>query len=236
MNGFSFLPDKEDLNVLCIGAHSDDIEIGLGGTILGLAGGRKLNVHWCVCSARGLRADEAHASATDFLESAYDYRLELGHFDDSYFPTQSRAIKDWLAEIKSRSAPDLVFTHAADDAHQDHRQVNEITWNLFRDHLILEYEIPKWDGDIAPRNLYVPLTRSVVERKTELLMAHFGSQRSKDWFDADTFKALARLRGMECRAPEHFAEAFTLKKGSLVLFPATREEAQEARRYAELAN
>ncbi|WP_274425411.1 PIG-L deacetylase family protein [Chelativorans sp. YIM 93263] len=236
MNGFSLLQEKNELNVLCIGAHSDDIEIGLGGTILSLADGRRLNVHWCVCSARGLRSDEAHASATGFLAGANDCRIELGSFDDSYFPAQSRAIKDWLAVIKTRSAPDLVFTHAADDAHQDHRQVNEITWNLFRDHLVLEYEIPKWDGDIAPRNLYVPLTKSILDRKTELLMAHFGSQRSKDWFDTETFKALARLRGMECRAPEHFAEAFTLKKGSLLLRPAAQEHGPEVQRYAELAS
>lgn len=231
MNGLHLAAGREELNVLCIGAHSDDIEIGAGGAILSLAASRKINVHWCVCSARGLRADEASASARDFLTDALGYRLELGNFDDSYFPTQSRAIKEWLAGIKSWCDPDVIFTHAADDAHQDHRQVNEITWNLFRDHMILEYEIPKWDGDLARRNVYVPLAREIVEKKTALLLAHFGSQRSKDWFGMDTFKALARLRGMECRAPESFAEAFTLKK-SVVLFspePVSRAQAVAVR-------
>lgn len=208
---------REPLRLLCIGAHSDDIEIGLGGTILQLiASGTKLSVHWCVASAKGKRSGEAEASAHAFLDGVSDRRIELGSFDDSYFPAQSREIKEWLARIRTECAPDIIFTHSRDDAHQDHRQLCELTWNLFRDHLILEYEIPKWDGDLGRPNLFVPLSRMTLERKIALLAEHFATQRSKDWFDAETFSAIARLRGMECRAPEQFAEAFTLRKGKLL--------------------
>ncbi len=218
MKPLSILPDGAPRTILCIGAHCDDIEIGLGGAMLSLIETNPLlSVHWCVCSAKGLRADEAEASAADFLRGVTEFHLEFGGFDDSYFPAQSRQIKDWLADIRARVQPDIVFTHAHDDAHQDHRQINEITWNLFRDHLILEYEIPKWDGDVSRPNVYVPLTREVMDRKTALLMAHFGTQRSKDWFDSETFKGLARLRGMECRAPERYAEAFTLRKAQIAI-------------------
>src|SRR5690606_10903509 len=137
-----------------------------------------------VCSARGRRAVEAEASAAAFLEGVALYHTDFASFDDSFFPAQSRTIKEWLAEIRSRVEPDLVFTHAHDDAHQDHRQINEITWNLFRDHLILEYEIPKWDGDMSRPNVYMPLSEEIVERKTSPLTTYFGTQRSKDWFDA----------------------------------------------------
>jgi LmbE family N-acetylglucosaminyl deacetylase len=206
----------ERLSVLCIGAHSDDIEIGAGGTILSLkAGGIPVDVTWCVLSAKGPSGEEARASATEFLAGAEAASIELGGFDDGYFPSQMREAKEWLAAIRGRCAPDIVFTHRRDDAHQDHRTVNQITWNLFRDHLILEYEIPKWDGDLGRPNAYVPLSRDRLERKVELLSRHFGSQRSKDWFDAETFMGLARLRGMECRAPEGFAEAFISRKATL---------------------
>jgi LmbE family N-acetylglucosaminyl deacetylase len=208
----------ERLSILCLGAHSDDIEIGLGGTILSLIeADYELHVHWCVCSASGLRADEAEASAAAFLEGASDYHTEFGNFTDSYFPAQSQSIKHWLADVRSRVSPDIVFTHSRYDAHQDHREINQLTWNLFRDHLILEYEIPKWDGDLTRPNAYVPLSKETLQKKISLLLAHFGSQRSKDWFDPETFRALARLRGMECRAPERYAEAFHFKKASLVL-------------------
>lgn len=208
----------ERLSVLCIGAHSDDIEIGAGGTILSLAEkGIQLDVTWCVLSGAGDRENEARGSASAFLADAEEVSIEVGGFDDSYFPAQMREIKEWMRAIRDRQAPDLVFTHRRDDAHQDHRAMNEITWNLFRDHLILEYEIPKWDGDLGQPNTYIPLSRSSMERKIELLLRHFGTQRSKDWFDAETFRGLARLRGMECRAPERFAEAFTARKTCLSL-------------------
>lgn len=217
MKGLGLAGRGEELSILCLGAHSDDIEIGAGGTILGLvAAGVKLDVHWCVLSGGSQRSAEARASAEAFLEGARCSKIEVADFEDSYFPTHSRAIKQWLVEVRSRANPDLVFTHARHDAHQDHREVNQLTWNLFRDHLVLEYEIPKWDGDLGQPNAYVPLSADVLERKISLLHEHFGTQRSKDWFDRETFAGLARLRGMECRAPEHFAEAFTLRKARLL--------------------
>ncbi|MGX5851117.1 PIG-L deacetylase family protein [Mesorhizobium sp. PL10] len=217
MRGLSLARRGEELSVLCIGAHSDDIEIGAGGTILGMiASGIRLDVHWCVLSAGGLRSAEARGSAEAFLEGSRSSTVDVADFEDSYFPTHSRSIKQWLIEVRSRIDPDVVLTHARFDAHQDHREVNQLTWNVFRDHLVLEYEIPKWDGDLCQPNAYVPLTADVLERKIELLHKHFGTQRSKDWFDRATFAGLARLRGMECRAPEHFAEAFTLRKAKIL--------------------
>jgi len=124
-------------------------------------------------------------------------------------------VKSWIEALKVHTNPDLILTHRRDDAHQDHREICNLTWNAFRDHTILEYEIPKWDGDLGQPNMYMPVTAASMERKIELLHEHFGTQRSKDWFDPDTFRGLARLRGMECRAPERFAEAFTLSKGLL---------------------
>jgi LmbE family N-acetylglucosaminyl deacetylase len=217
MRGLGLARRGEELSVLCLGAHSDDIEIGAGGTILGLiASGVKLEVHWCVLSAGGQRTSEARASAEAFLEGCCSSKIEVADFEDSYFPAHSRAIKQWLLDVRGRVHPDIVFTHAKSDAHQDHREVNQLTWNVFRDHLVLEYEIPKWDGDLGQPNAYVPLTAEVLERKIGLLHEHFGTQRSKDWFDRETFAGLARLRGMECRAPEHFAEAFTMRKAKIL--------------------
>jgi LmbE family N-acetylglucosaminyl deacetylase len=199
----------ETLSVLCLGAHSDDIEIGAGGTILGwIAAGVRLKVDWCVLSAPGPRAAEAEASARAFLAGAPS-------IEDGLFPYQGQEIKAWLEGLRTRVAPDVVLTHRRSDAHQDHREVCGLTWNLFRDHLILEYEIPKWDGDLGQPNCYMPLSAAVLERKIELLLAHFATQRSKGWFDAETFRGLARLRGMECRAPERLAEAFTSRKARL---------------------
>ena len=217
MRGLGLARRGEELSILCIGAHSDDIEIGAGGTVLGMiASGVKLDVHWCVLSAGGLRSAEARGSAEAFLEGSRSSTVDVADFEDSYFPAHSRSIKQWLIEVRSRIDPDVVLTHARFDAHQDHREVNQLTWNVFRDHLVLEYEIPKWDGDLCQPNAYVPLTAAVLERKIELLHEHFGTQRSKDWFDRATFAGLARLRGMECRAPEHFAEAFTLRKAKIL--------------------
>jgi LmbE family N-acetylglucosaminyl deacetylase len=216
MTPLAFAPRDKRLSVLCVGAHSDDVEIGAGGTLMSLIdAGIDLNVLWCVASAPGARGEEAYASARDFLTGVAKHTIELAVFDDSYFPTQSRPIKEWLARMRSRFQPDLVFTHRRDDAHQDHRTINEITWNVFRDHTILEYEIPKWDGDLGQPNFYVPLSEKALAGKIELLMRHFASQRSKDWFDPETFKGLARLRGMECRAETGYAEAFVVRKARL---------------------
>jgi LmbE family N-acetylglucosaminyl deacetylase len=165
-----------------------------------------------VLSATGPRAAEAEASAAAFLNGAASVRIDIAEFNDGFFPYQGSDIKRWMEDLKLRVRPDVIFTHRRDDAHQDHREISNLTWNSFRDHLILEYEIPKWDGDLGRPNMYCPLTQSIFDRKVELLIAAFATQRSKDWFDVDVFRGLARLRGMECRAPEGLAEAVVARK------------------------
>jgi LmbE family N-acetylglucosaminyl deacetylase len=216
VNALQLARPGERLSVLCLGAHSDDIELGAGATILGWIDiGVHVDIHWCVLSAAGERAAEADASAKAFTAGAERVRIELLTFRDGFFPYDGGELKTWMESLKSRARPDVILTHRRYDAHQDHREVCGLTWNTFRDHLILEYEIPKWDGDLGQPNLYVPVAPRIMERKTELLLAHFGSQRSKDWFDAETFRGLARLRGMECRAPGGYAEAFFMRKARL---------------------
>jgi LmbE family N-acetylglucosaminyl deacetylase len=205
------------LSVLCLGAHADDIEIGAGATLLSMMDrGVCLDVHWCVLSGAGDREKEAKHSAADFLSNAADAKIEVMSFRDGFFPEQGDPIKTWFETLKRRTNPDLIFTHRRDDAHQDHRQVCRLTWNTFRDHCILEYEIPKWDGDIGQPNFYIPVSADALQRKIDLLISHFGSQRSKQWFDGETFFGLARLRGMECCAPERYAEAFFARKLVLI--------------------
>jgi LmbE family N-acetylglucosaminyl deacetylase len=217
MRGLPLAASGDRLSVLCLGAHADDIEIGAGATLLSMIDrGVRLDVHWCVLSGAGIREREARTSAESFLSQAASSLIEVTAFRDGFFPEQGEAIKTWFEALKQRADPDLILTHRRDDAHQDHRQVCRLTWNTFRDHCILEYEIPKWDGDIGQPNVYVPVSASALQRKTDLLMSHFGSQRSKQWFDAETFLGLARLRGMECRAPERYAEAFVARKLTLV--------------------
>jgi LmbE family N-acetylglucosaminyl deacetylase len=216
MKGLRLAEPGQRLSVLCLGAHSDDIEIGAGATILQWQmAGVVLDVHWCVLSATGPREAEARASAADFLKGLQKVRVEAHRFRDSFFPAQSGDIKSWFEDVKGRVQPDVIFTHRGDDAHQDHREVSRLTWNTFRDHLILEYEIPKWDGDLGRPNIYMPISEAAMARKVELLMRHFGTQRSKDWFDEETFRGLARLRAVECRAPDRYAEAFYARKVTL---------------------
>ncbi len=216
MMGLRLGEPGQRLSVLCLGAHADDIEIGAGATILQWkAAGIRLDVVWCVLSAVGSRESEAKASAVDFLEGAERARIEAHRFRDGFFPAQSSEIKSWFEDLKGRVQPDVILTHKADDAHQDHRETNRLTWNTFRDHLILEYEIPKWDGDLGRPNVYVPVSEAAMAGKVDLLVRHFGTQRAKHWFDAETFRGLARLRGMECRAPERFAEGFFSPKISI---------------------
>lgn len=206
----------ERLSVLCLGAHSDDIEIGTGATLLSLVDrGVRLDVHWCVLSGGGEREREARVSAADFLAHVPSAKVEVMTFRDGFFPEQGEQIKSWFETLKGRVEPDVILTHRRDDAHQDHREVSRLAWNTFRNHCILEYEIPKWDGDMGQPNLYMPVSADALQRKIDLLVSHFGSQRSKQWFDAETFRGLARLRGMECRAPERYAEAFFARKLSL---------------------
>jgi LmbE family N-acetylglucosaminyl deacetylase len=213
MNPLRSAGPGDRLSVLCLGAHSDDIEIGAGGTLLSwIERGVELDVHWCVLSAGADREVEARRSAEEFLSKAAGRSIDVMSFRDGVFPEQGEAIKHWFEALKHSDSPDLILTHRRDDAHQDHRLVSRLTWNTFRDHQILEYEIPKWDGDMGQPNVYVPVSAAVLARKIALLLSHFGSQRSKQWFDDETFRGLARLRGMECRAPERYAEAFYGRK------------------------
>ena len=204
--------------VLAIGCHADDIEIGCGGTLLALARSNPdLEVDWIVLAASGERRAEAEESAAAFLDGFAAARVEVHGFRDGYLPYVGGEVKDVFEDLKQRIDPQLVLTHAGYDLHQDHRLACELTWNTFRSHLILEYEIPKVDGDLGRPNVFVPLTAEIVERKLELIERHFPSQSAKHWFDRETFAGLMRLRGMEAVAPERFAEAFTCRK--LVLAP-----------------
>jgi LmbE family N-acetylglucosaminyl deacetylase len=204
--------------VLAIGAHSDDLEIGCGGTVLALTRANpEIAVHWIVVAARGAREDEARRSAEALLAGAAEATVELHAFKDGYLPHTAADVKDVFEDLKARVDPQLVLTHTRDDLHQDHRLVCELTWNTFRDDLILEYEIPKWDGDLGRPNLYVPLDEKVVDEKVGLLMQHFPTQSGKHWYDAETFRGLMRLRGLECASPSRYAEAFYAPK--VVLAP-----------------
>jgi LmbE family N-acetylglucosaminyl deacetylase len=200
------------LRALALGAHADDIEIGCGGTLLRLARQRELEVLWVVFCSTPQRADEARASAARFLHGASSSRVMVGSHRDGFLPYEGGAIKDEFEDLKGNFRPDVVLTHFRDDRHQDHRLVSELTWNTWRDHLILEYEIPKYDGDFGTPNLFVPLSKALVETKIENLLASFPSQASKPWFSGDLFHAVARIRGMECQAPEGLAEAFYCRK------------------------
>ncbi len=209
---------SEGRRVLCLGAHSDDAEIGCGGTSLSMIAARPdTQVHWIVFSAAGPRAEEARASADIFLNGAAHTEVEVLGFRDGFFPYQGADIKERFEDLKRRFTPDVVFTHRGQDRHQDHRLVSELTWNTFRHHTVLEYEIPKYDGDLAQPNVFVPLNDESRARKVELLMQHFGTQRSRTWFSPDTFDGLMRLRGIECASPTGYAEAFHARKVTLDL-------------------
>ncbi len=210
------LAGEGPLKILCLGAHPDDIEIGCGATLLRLLQDRPGSVvRWVVFAARGDRAKEAQSGAELFCEGAGKSELVLHDFEDAYLPGAHAEVKRRFEELKEGMDPDLILTHWEGDAHQDHRLLSELAGNTFRDHLVLEYEIPKYDGDLGRPNLYLPVSEAQLARKVEILMEVYASQRSKDWFDAELFSGLARLRGMECRAPERYAEAFYLRKGVL---------------------
>ena len=207
MLGLSFDSD-EPVNVLCLGAHSDDIEIGCGGTLLHLQQNYDIKVTWIVLSASPERAGEAKVSAETLLDTSLE-RFKAKTFKESFFPYLPE-LKSYLGELGRELKPDLVFTHARHDRHQDHRTVSDLSWNTFRNHLVLEYEIPKFDGDLAQPNVFVPLSDELMERKLEHLETHFASQQTKPWYDRETFSALARLRGVECQS--RYAEGFYGRK------------------------
>ncbi len=199
--------------ILCLGAHSDDIEIGCGGTLLRLLEDFPgTHVRWVVFGAHGERANEATESANRFLARAGGKELIVERFRDSYFPYIGAEIKQYVETIKSGFEPDVVFTHYRNDLHQDHRLVSELTWNAYRNHLILEYEIPKYDGDFAAPNLFVPLEEGHAREKVRHVLECFPSQRGKQWFTEDVFLSVLRLRGVECNAPDKYAEAFYCRK------------------------
>ncbi|MFT5052960.1 MAG: LmbE family N-acetylglucosaminyl deacetylase [Chlamydiales bacterium] len=206
-------PADRPLRVLCLGAHCDDIEIGCGGTIRSLiAGERPVDFCWTVFSSNPARAQEAQAGAQAFLEGAHEQRVVLHEFRESFFPSEWEGIKEAFGRIRNDFEPDVVFTHRREDLHQDHRVISELTGNAFRDHLLLEYEIPKFDGDLGQPNVFVPLTTEAVDFKVATLMRVFATQLDKNWFDEDTFRAILRLRGVESNAPDRFAEAFHARK------------------------
>jgi len=200
------------LRVLCLGAHSDDIEIGCGGTLLEL-GRRRLGVEytWVVFCAPGKRGEEARLGAERFA-GGHPTNLHLRDFRDGFLPYTGCQVKEYFEELKITVDPDVVFTHWHGDAHQDHRLVSELTWNTFRNHLVLEYEIPKYDGDLGRPSVFVALEAENCRKKVEGLCDVFESQRCKPWFTRETFLGLMRLRGMECNARSGYAEAFHARK------------------------
>jgi LmbE family N-acetylglucosaminyl deacetylase len=201
------------LQILCLGCHSDDIEIGCGGTILRLSQDYPGSVfHWVVFSAVGVRGTEAQQAAALFTASTKLQGPILKTFRDGFMPFEGARIKEVFEELKQEVSPDLILTHNRADAHQDHRLIAELTWNTFRNYLILEYEIPKYDGDMGRPSVFVPLEAAHYQNKIEYIMQAFSSQRAKRWFQPETFLALMRLRGMECNAPSGYAEAFYCRK------------------------
>lgn len=202
------------LKLLCLGAHADDIEIGCGGTVLQLLSARSnLDVAWVVFSSEREREREARTSASLFLKQAKQQKkVIVRKFRDGFFPYQGTEIKEFFEELKNDVNPDLIFTHYRHDRHQDHRTISDLTWNTWRQHLILEYEIPKYDGDLGTPNCFVPLKKDVCARKIKYICDVFQTQGNKAWLTKDTFQAILRLRGVECAAPDKYAEAFYCRK------------------------
>jgi LmbE family N-acetylglucosaminyl deacetylase len=206
-------PEGGELELLCIGAHSDDLELGCSGTVLRLL--RELpisRITWVVLSGNPQRAREARQAARRVLGRHGGTRIVQAAFRDGFFPYSGAPIKEFFETLKREVKPDMILTHSRHDLHQDHRVVSDLTYNTFRDHLIFEYEILKLDGDLGNPNVYVPLDAATVRRKISLLMDSFGTQRDKRWFSEETFRGLMRIRGMEAGSPSGYAEAFYGRK------------------------
>jgi LmbE family N-acetylglucosaminyl deacetylase len=207
------LPGGRPPRFLFVGAHCDDIEIGCGGTTIELLKRHpRAEIHWVVLSSEGVRKREAQRAARSLLRAAREPTIEIMDFRGAYFPSESAAIKDYFEKLKQAVSPDVIFSHCREELHQDHRIVGELVWNTFRDHMILEYEIPKYDGGLGSPSVFVPLPKATVKRKVDLLMRTFTSQTGKQWFTPDTFMALMRLRGVECNSSSGYAEAFFARK------------------------
>jgi len=210
MLGF-LLANEKPINVLCLGAHCDDIEIGAGGTLLKLFDSYQVSaVRWVIFASNEIRKKEATQSAKRFLEKTSNHEILIQSYRDGFLPFLAAEIKDYFEILKKEFTPDIIFTHYRDDRHQDHRLVSDLTWNTWRNHLILEYEIPKYDGDLGIPNFYVPLEEKIIEKRNRIVLESFESQQSKHWFDDATFRALPRLRGMESATT--YAEAFYARK------------------------
>ncbi len=205
-------PGRRTRHILCLGAHCDDIEIGCGGTLLALQASGNVRVHWVVLSGTPERKAETQAAMHALIKPAARGGLTLGDFPDGRFPARYGEIKQFVEGLKSTQRPDLILCHERDDRHQDHRIVNELVWNTFRDHVVLEYEIPKWDGGLGQPNVYVSVTAAQMRRKIAAVLQCHRSQRTRDWFSRETFMSLLRLRGIECRSSSGYAEAFHGRK------------------------
>jgi LmbE family N-acetylglucosaminyl deacetylase len=207
------LSKQQTLRVLCIGAHCDDIEIGCGATLRALQGsGRKAVIDWVVLSGGVDRRREAQRSMRLLVKPQCRGELQFGQFPDGRFPAVYTEIKNFFESMKSKPSANLILCHQRDDRHQDHRVASEMTWSTFRDHVVLEYETPKWDGDLGQPNIYVPVNSKDAKAKVDTLMKSYPSQANKDWYGRDTFMAMLRLRGLECRSPSGYAEAFYGRK------------------------
>jgi LmbE family N-acetylglucosaminyl deacetylase len=205
--------DGSPRKLLCLGAHADDIEIGCGGTLLRLCEERDgIEVRWVVFAASGPRAAEARLSASLFLEKAYRKTVTIKHFKDSFFPFQGARIKEYCEDLKASFSPDLIFTHYRGDLHQDHRFISEVTWSTFRDHLILEYEVVKYDGDLGNPNFFIGLDTETCRRKINALLTCFKTQAARSWFSEETFLSILKLRGIESNVPGTYAEGYYCRK------------------------
>jgi LmbE family N-acetylglucosaminyl deacetylase len=212
----NLLWEKKSPKILCLGAHSDDIEIGCGGTILRLIKeAPEAQIYWLVFSAKGNRAREARESAASFLSKIKSKTIDVQEFRDSYFPFIGAEIKDYFEKIKNNFDPDIIFTHCNNDAHQDHRLISTLTRNTYRDHLLLEYEIPKYDGDLVTPNLYSHIDAQDVEKKIHLICSFFRTQKENSWFSQDNFRSIMRIRGIESNSQSGYAEAFHCRKALL---------------------
>lgn len=205
--------ESELQKILCLGAHSDDIEIGCGGSILRLLEEyERLEIFWVVFSATDKRAQEAVYCANRFLSKAKKKEIRIEKFRDSYFPYIGAEIKEYFEKLKQQISPDLIFTPFREDFHQDHRLISELTWNTYRNHLILEYEVIKYDGDLGRPNIYFNLDKEICNKKVDLVLESFKTQKNRSWFTRDAFMSIMRLRGIEINAPENYAEAFYGRK------------------------
>lgn len=205
--------NREGLQLLLLGAHCDDIEIGCGGTLLKLIENYQIKqVKWVVFTSNETRKKEAVSSAKEFLKPVRDSEIQIHNYKDGYLPSVWSNLKNEFEKIKNCYAPDVIFTHYKNDLHQDHRVINELTWNTFRNHAIFEYEIPKYDGDLGNPNFYVSLDKNQVKKKNKLILGNFESQREKHWFDDTLFASMMRIRGVECASASNYAEAFYSRK------------------------